>query len=1405
MSAFHATVPSAKWFRKPSVVWYRGNDLRVEDHPALLAAAQRGGPVVPLFIWDSSDGFGAAMGATKQWWLRESLTHLQHDLRRLGVQLYTRKGRSTEELRAFLHETGADAVFWNRCYEPDLLKRDEELREELAQEGLTAVSFKAELLVEPWELTNSKTSPRFETFHTYMCAWMTVAPPPQPFPCPSRLQPISKIVPSTGIDLLGFVIPDDVANKLGKVWTPGSAHAKRQLDRFLKEIFPAFGDSRCRRHFEGTSRLSPHIRFGELSPRRMYHATRLRVLRDQQNLQKASIGQSAEPNPYAVKHPALSDVKSLTGENNKFRKQDIHGLSAPCSSPVGGQNASLRDMSTIRRPQTRNNKADQASATPTGRRRGVLPQISRSGRAFLKNLCLRDFSYHVLYHFPDLNSQPLIPEFAKFPWAEDNGLFARWRAGATGYPIVDAAMRQLHQSGWVHNGMRFLLACFLTKYLLLPWSRGLEQFYDLLIDGDRSANALGWQWTTGSNTDAFPITALVNPVKQAHKHDPNGDYIRRWLPELARLPVEYIHEPWKAPFEVLDKCGVQLGNTYPKRIVLISDARARATKAMTTMKRLFAGNIVWRRYLKYDEEDLINEWPEQKPNAVRVDESNNPNGKGFLLPSLWALLQCEQPPSYISGSSTAIEPLISMDTTACLVDGALAIPLDDQPESIEQAFISTHEFVSTDPHLSSDGLLSPEVRDVDTPSVPHVPSDEQSHALFHGENIKSEDVQQLQDPMKYTAVGSESYKDEARIQNQVEDEFGSSLANQGEDKKRTPDKGQPSAPAENIVCDTVSAVPDQNRRITASPPASHGSQASQEQPARNQPVLGLEQYTTQASDPAALTPHSAAQRPFAISHSNALQSQSSIHARIRPNNKEPHEQQIQFQQSQIHAPFHIGDLRGHQSFSQVLLSSQQYHGTDAHIAKFQPSQHGSQHPMVPVHNVMDPTYAARFSTGRVHLNPMAGVPMPANPVMMGTVPTGMGSVPSGSEFGTSHLLNGGDTLNAQQAHAVRAHPFFGYRQYVPMVNAHPSSTGERPELVGPSAAHSQKFSVPAIFPVSYDIYGNGAFDPSVFGGSLSQPQFPSHVYAPQSQAVPIGVRHANGTSHPLLFPVGPRTELQQPQTSSVLSQEVTNAGAVAPNRHEPGAVGGSSSMLNGTTRKSVNQNRLAEFEETCATPSRIYSARCRKGGQPSTSKGPGSANGGYVTPSTNVDNTSGLNISQQSRPNTKPIPKQRQPPRSKRLRQSQGLSSRGKHDAKKGSKERSQRNGSESTHKAQAQSVGAATTPKSRQKILESVLTTEGHEYRGFARYLSQTYEFTGNTDRQTSRDYVRLCNLKDDYHKKCNSEKHKLKIYRIKHFFSKVLKLEVTGEWDRHNHGGVRGPYVYGIKLKQQANSKSK
>ncbi|CAN8074378.1 unnamed protein product [Agarophyton chilense] len=1395
---------STKWFRKPSVVWYRGNDLRVEDHPALFTAAQRGGPVIPLFVWDPSDGFGAGIGTVKQWWLRQSLQQLQNDLRRLGVQLYTRKGKSTEELRRFLTDTGADAVFWNRCYEPLLLKRDEELREELAHEGFTAESFKAEVLVEPWELASSETSPRYETFHAYMTAWMTVAPPPHPLPSPSRLQPISRIVHSVGLDLLGFEISDDVSDKLGKIWKPGSAQAKRQLDRFLNEVFPTFGESRCRRHYDGTSRLSPHIRFGEISPRRMYHATKLRVSR----WDLASISRSFRQGPKAREHHPVGTDKPGNGDNHKIRKlgndslSTRHTLAANNLTPRGGRSGSHRKLGTSK------DHVEQEYVL-SGKAQALLSQISQSARAFLKNLCLRDFSFHVLYHFPDMNTKPLIPEFSKYPWGEDNGLFDRWRNGVTGYPIVDAAMRQLNESGWVHNGLRFLLACFLTKYLSLPWSKGLRLFYKLLVDGDHSSNALGWQWTAGSNTDAFPVTSLVNPIRLAYKHDPNGDYVRRWLPELAKLPAKYIHRPWKAPQDLLRKCGVIIGSTYPDRIVHALHARQRALEAVTVMKQIFAANTLWKRRFQEEEEKLVVEWPEGGSEALKHDELSNGPGKCFLLPSIWALLQGEQSPCYFPSSSGSGNSLIPMDTTACLVDGALAIPMDDQPESIEQALISTRGYVDADSRLSSEALLSPENRGGETQCMTQAGGTEPSCGLYIGVNDKCEDVEQIGEHLKYSAVEPNSYTEEEKPQDHFDEEC--TLA--GSKIKNEKPKNQPPAGYNGNDCDMNSPATASNQEMADPRPIPSsfrkvptGTSNKSEPVAANYQNAELQQFVKSQNPDGDINPPQNAARSNFLSTSSAHPSQPRSSVSSQPIDhftgtndiQRSAEMPQQLRGTGQHPSLTDGVHHVASDFAEVPLTSQHIQVTAAQHANISSVQHVSQqHFPTSMAVEMDSMYAPRVSATAVHVSHMPGTTV-LNP----------------NDMGSAHVFAEGEGANPTQPYHVRPHQFYGLRQFVPVMSAQPMNPGEQPSSIHLSAAHSQKIAVPRMFPLPYGMYGNAVVDHNMFTGHMNQARFSANVYPAQPQATaPLQTRAQEISPHPMPFQIGLHTDVHQPQSSANFQHGHQNPGFPVENINGGISMHASAVPTNGSSLRATGHilqqsgsshhagGQVQDIAKAPQIPSNRFPEASRQGSIP-TESSPATPYE-YMNSYGNKNATSRTGALQRTRSSAKSSSKPRNT-RAKRLGKNQVSSSRGKNEGRKGSRNRVGGSGSDTiSTRGGTTPIDTGTTPKNRQKILESVLGSEDNEYRGFAQYLSETYEFTGNTNRQTSRDYVRLCNLKDDYHKKCRTEKDKLKIYRIKDFFSKVLKLEVTGEWDRHNHGGVRGPYVYGIRLKQQTNSK--
>ncbi|KAK4536209.1 hypothetical protein CDCA_CDCA07G2234 [Cyanidium caldarium] len=557
--------------RRPSLVWYRGHDLRVEDMPALLAAVQRGGPVVPVLVWAPEEDGVWAVGWAVRWWLRHSLHVLDTELRRLGCRtgLVVRRatgGHSVEGVLAQLaREVNAEAIFWNRVYDPVVLRRDEDMRRRLQRDlHLTVESFKAELLVEPWEVTAAAAEAEAQTacprgmqrFHDFMARWMVMPPPPQPLPAPNRVEPVeealqARMTSTMALDELlrpiatdrwcdqhdddeGFECPDDSATsanaeEMQRAWQPGLVHVHERIQRFLEDVFPFFGDPRHRqRPTGGTSRLSPYLRFGELSPRRLYHAVRQFVLR-------------AEPSE----------------------------------------------------------------------------SIERSARAFLQHLCLREYGYHLLFHHPSVVDTAAVPEFDRSPCADDapHRQLHAWARGQTGYPLVDAAMRELAATGWLHAALRFLVASFLVKYLQLPWQSGSRYMFKALVDGELSSNAIGWQWAAGCTWDTFPLVCLVNPILLGARLDPEGTYVRRWCPELRKVPTPYIHSVWKAPPSVLSESEVELGRTYPLPLVDSQTARRRARDALRTLRQCFGGTRSRGSPLDATAaappgaEELMREWP----------------------------------------------------------------------------------------------------------------------------------------------------------------------------------------------------------------------------------------------------------------------------------------------------------------------------------------------------------------------------------------------------------------------------------------------------------------------------------------------------------------------------------------------------------------------------------------------------------------------------------------------------------------------------------------------------------------------------------------------------------------------------------------------------------------------------
>ena len=483
----------------PTRLWFR-QDLRLQDNPALHAAIARGGPIIPVYILDDAGEGRWVMGAAARWWVHHALTALDAALRSRGSRLIVARGESATVLRELIASTGAETVFWNRRYEPATIARDAQVKAEFSAAGLEVKSFTGALLNEPHTITNKQGRP-FQVFTPYWrhCLTLPVAAPIKmdtgALVAPAKW-PRSLAVPE--LELLPR-IPWDAG--FAAVWAPGETAARARLREFAAGAMAEYGDGRDQPARDGTSRLSPHLHFGEVSPRQVWAAVR-------------------------------------------------------------------------------------AAAKGSG----VFPPSKGAG-VFLSEVGWREFAHHLLFHFPQTPERPLREEFARFPWAPDPRAkkLRAWERGQTGYPIVDAGMRQLWQTGWMHNRVRMIVASFLVKHLRLPWTQGSGWFWDTLVDADLASNTLGWQWSAGCGADAAPYFRIFAPVLQGNKFDPAGDYVRRWVPELSRLPAESIHAPWEAPPHVLAAAGVKLGGNYPKPIVDHATAR---NAALAAFRELRAGKSV---------------------------------------------------------------------------------------------------------------------------------------------------------------------------------------------------------------------------------------------------------------------------------------------------------------------------------------------------------------------------------------------------------------------------------------------------------------------------------------------------------------------------------------------------------------------------------------------------------------------------------------------------------------------------------------------------------------------------------------------------------------------------------------------------------------------------------------------
>ncbi len=471
----------------PTLIWFR-QDLRIRDNAALAAAIARGRPIVPVFIRDWEGEGDWAPGGASRWWLHHALIDLEKTLAAIGLTLIFRHGRSVEVLEKLVGETGADAVYWNRRYEPSIVHRDERIKERLGRLGLQAEDFNSALLFEPQSIENKQGKP-FQVFTPYWRHCLDLPVPVETGVESKRASGFGGRLRSDKLDDWKLLpsIPWD--RDFHSLWEPTEAAGLRRLEGFVSDSVSRYENRRDLPSEEGTSRLSPYLHWGQMGPRQIA--------------------------------------------------------------------ASLSRAGLLEAP---------------------------GGRKYFAEIGWREFSHHLLYHFPETPAQALREEFADFPWSPDENLLEAWQLGRTGYPIVDAGMQELWSTGWMHNRVRMIAASILVKHLLQPWQAGARWFWDTLVDADLAANTQGWQWSAGCGADAAPYFRVFNPVLQGEKFDPEGAYVRRWVPALADVPSNVIHKPWEAGSAELKRAGVVLGKDYPYPVVPVQEGRDRALKAYACLK-----------------------------------------------------------------------------------------------------------------------------------------------------------------------------------------------------------------------------------------------------------------------------------------------------------------------------------------------------------------------------------------------------------------------------------------------------------------------------------------------------------------------------------------------------------------------------------------------------------------------------------------------------------------------------------------------------------------------------------------------------------------------------------------------------------------------------------------------------
>ena len=477
------------------IFWFR-QDLRLSDNPALSFALQNNRQVIPLYIYNDDDNRDWQLGAASRWWLHQSLESLGADIRTRGSQLIIKKGPPLEVLRKLIKHTNATAIYANTLYEPENFKRDDAIRSTLERMDIGFHCYHGNLLCPPSHVKNKSGGP-YKVFTPFYRYYIKNGFDTRLSATPKQLPKISGNIKSDSLNSLRLLPKIKWYSNFGTIWQPSESGAARSLQVFCKKRIGKYPETRDIPAEDGTSHLSPHLHFGEISPRQII----------------ASLNKAA-------------DFSAIFG-------------------------------------------------------------ISEARDTVVRQLVWRDFAHHVLIHFPHTTTQPFNNSYKNFPWKRGNKkFFDAWKKGKTGIPIVDAGMRQLWQTGTMHNRVRMIVASLLTKNANIHWLEGARWFWDTLVDADLANNSMNWQWVAGCGVDAAPYFRIFNPVSQGKKFDPAGDYIKQWIPELTNFPTRYIHEPWNAPDKVLQEIDIVVGKDYPRPILDIASTRKQSLDNYNNFRKL---------------------------------------------------------------------------------------------------------------------------------------------------------------------------------------------------------------------------------------------------------------------------------------------------------------------------------------------------------------------------------------------------------------------------------------------------------------------------------------------------------------------------------------------------------------------------------------------------------------------------------------------------------------------------------------------------------------------------------------------------------------------------------------------------------------------------------------------------